>query len=193
MIGNGSFVITKDCKNPEAAYRLADLMYSYEATLRNAIGRPGIEWEDSKEGAELIDGGKAKYKVLVTYSEGEQKASWNQAAPAYRSAEFRLAQEFNPDDPLERLLYNWSHEIYAPYGKPDMQLPPLIFNSDQSKRLGELNTALYAQVKQMFASFVTGQMDINSSWDQYLSELNNNGLEEYLKIYQESYDAKYKK
>lgn len=192
MIGNGKYLITKDCKNPEAAFRLADLMYNYEATLRNAIGRPGSEWDASKEGAESIDGGVAKYKVLVTYNEGEQKVSWNQAAPAYRSASFRLAQEFNADDPLERYLFNWSHDLYAPVGKPDMYLPPLVFDSAQSQRLGELNTALYTLVDQMYASFVTGEMDINTGWDSYLTELNNSGLEEFLQIYQTAYDAKFK-
>jgi putative aldouronate transport system substrate-binding protein len=192
LIGVGKYLITKDCKNPAAAFRLADLMYSYEATLRNAIGRPGHEWEPSAEGAESITGGQAKYKILVVYSEGEQAVSWNQAAPNFRSAEFRLAQEFSADDPLERYLYNWSKDLYSPYGKPDMQLPPLTFSSDQSKRLGELNTALYALVDQMYASFVTGEMDVNSGWDQYLAELKNNGLDDFLQIYQEAYDAKYK-
>jgi len=192
LIGNGKFLITKDCANPEAAFRLADLMYNYEATLRNAIGRPGEEWEDSAEGAESIDGGEAKYKILITYTEGEQSFNWNQAAPAYRSADFRLAQEFTPEDPLERYLYNWSNELYAPAGRPDMQLPPLVFTSEQSQRLGELGTALDNLVGQMFASFVTGQMDVDSQWDSYLTELNNSGLEEFLSIYQTAYDAKYK-
>lgn len=193
LIGVGKFLITKDCKNPEAAYRLADLMYSYEATLRNAIGRPGQEWEASKDGAESIDGNKAKYKVLVVYSEGEQKVSWNQAAPAYRSAAFRLAQEYDPKDPLERNLYNWSHDLMAPYGKPDTQVPPLVFTSEQSKRLGELNTALYTLVDQTFAGFVSGQMDVTTGWDSYLNELKTSGLDEYIQIYQTAYDAKYKK
>ncbi len=192
LIGTGKFMITKDCANPEAAFRLADLMYSYEGTLRNAIGRKGEEWVDSEEGAESIIGGQAKYKVVMVYNEGEQSVSWNQAAPGYRSAEFRLAQEFNPEDPLERYLYNWSKEIYAPYGKPDMTVPPLVFTSEQSQKLGEYRTALTTLVDQMFASFVTGEMDVTTQWDSYLEELKNNGLDEYLSIYQAAYDAKYK-
>lgn len=192
MIGQGRYLITKSAKNPAAAFRLADLMFSYEGTLRNAIGRKGFEWEDSAPGAESIDGGEAKYKVLITYTEGEQSFCWNQAAPGFRSAEFRLAQEFTPEDPLERYLYNWSHELYAPYGKPEMALPPLVFTSEQSQKLGELDTALITLVEQMFASFVTGAMDVETQWDAYLNELETNGLSEYLAIYQAAYDAKYK-
>jgi len=190
-IGTGKFVITSAAANPAAAFRLADLMYSYEATLRNAIGRPGEEWAPSEAGAEGIDGGPAKYKVLKTYTEGEQAVSWNQAAPNYRSSEFRLAQEYNPADPLERLLYNWSKDLYSPYGKPDMFIPPLVFTSEQSQRLGELNTALKTQVDQSYAAFVTGQADIESGWESYLTELQNLSLQDFLDIYQSAYDAKY--
>lgn len=192
LISNGKYLITSAAKNPAAAYRLADLMYSYEATLRNALGRPDEEWVWSEPGAEGIDGGEARYKVIAIYNEGEQNFSWNQGAPNYRSAEFRLAQEYNPDDPLERLLFNWSNDLYQPYAKPEMQVPPLTFTSEQSQRLGELRTALTTLVDQSFAGFVTGQLDIESGWDQYLSELENNNLSEFLSIYQAAYDAKFK-
>ncbi len=190
-IGTGKYVITSAAENPAAAFRLADLMYSFEGTLRNAIGRPDQEWALSEEGAEGIDGSPAKYKVLVVYNEGEQAISWNQGAPNYRSAAFRLGQEYSPADPLERLLYNWSKDLYAPYGKPDMFMPPLVFTSEQSQRLGELNTAITTQVDQSYAAFVTGQADIESGWDSYLTELENLGLQDYLDIYQAAYDAKY--
>lgn len=191
----GSFIITKDCKNPAAAYRLADLMYSYEATMRSVYGRPGTEWEEAKAGTESITGtGTPKYNVLVTWSEQEQKITWQQAAPTYRSTQFRLEwQQFNPKDPLERSLYQWSKDLYAPYGKPDKEVPPLVFTSEQSKQLGTLNAALMTYSDQMYATFVTGQQDVNTGWDQYMADLKKNGLDDFLKIYQTAYDAKMKK
>ena len=190
----GAALISKTSKYPEAAYRLIDLMYSYEATMRSVYGRPGIEWEESKSGAESITGtGQPRYKVLVPWSEAEQSITWQQAAPTYRSTTFRLEwQEFNPADPLERYLYQWSKNIYAPYGKPEMEVPPLVFSSEQSKQLGTLSAALITFSDQMFASFVTGQADINTGWDQYLADLKTNGLDEFLKIYQAAYDLKFK-
>ncbi len=72
-------------------------------------------------------------------------------------------------------------------------MPPLVFTSDQSKELGTLSTALSTFTDQMFAAFVTGQSDINTGWDQYLADLKTNGLDDFLKIYQTAYDAKFKK
>lgn len=191
----GAALITKACKYPEAAYRLIDLMYSYEATMRSVYGRPGTEWEEAKAGAESITGtGTPKYNVLVAWSEQEQKITWQQAAPTFRSTQFRLEwQQFNPADPLERYLYQWSRDLYAPYGKPDKEVPPLVFTSDQSKQLGTLSAALTTYSDQMFAAFVTGQEDVNTGWDKYLADLKTNGLDEFLKIYQTAYDAKMKK
>ncbi len=193
--GTGAALITKDCKYPDAAYRLIDLMYSYEATMRSVYGRPGTEWEESKSGAESITGeGAPRYKVLVAWSEQEQKITWQQAAPTFRSTQFRLEwQEFNPADPLERYLYQWSRDLYAPYGKPEKEVPPLVFTSEQSKELGTISAALTAYSDQMFAAFVSGQSDVNKDWDQYLAELNTNGLDRFLQIYQAAYDAKFKK
>jgi putative aldouronate transport system substrate-binding protein len=191
--GDGRYIITKDCKYPEAAFRLADLMYSYEGTLRSGFGRPGIEWEASKEGAESIGGGNtAKYKILKIMSNYDQKVSWGGIAPSNRSAEFRLDwQEFNPEDPLERVLYQWSKNIYAPYGNPNL-VPSLSFTADQAKQLGTLRTPLYSYMDQAFAEFVTGAQDVNTGWDQYLAKLKTLGLDQYLQIYQQAYDAKYK-
>ena len=191
----GAALISKSSKYPEAAYRLIDLMYSYEATMRSVYGRPGIEWEDAKAGAESISGtGTPRYNILVPWSEAEQSITWQQAAPTYRSTQFRLEwQQFNPADPLERYLYQWSRDIYAPYGKPQMEVPPLVFTSEQSKQLGTLSAALVSFSDQMFASFVTGQADIATGWDKYLADLKTNGLDDFLKIYQTAYDAKFKK
>jgi putative aldouronate transport system substrate-binding protein len=191
----GAAVISKSCKYPEAAYRLLDLMYSYEATMRSVYGRPGTEWEEAKAGAESISGeGTPKYNILVTWSEQEQKITWQQAAPTFRSTQYRLEwQQYNPADPLERDLYQWSRDLYEPYKKDNMEVPPLVFTSEQSQKLGTLTTALKSYSDQMFAAFVTGQSDVNKDWDQYLADLKTNGLDEFLSIYQAAYDAKYKK
>jgi putative aldouronate transport system substrate-binding protein len=192
--GDGRYIITKDCKYPEAALRLADLMYSYEGTLRSAYGRPGIEWAPSQPGAESIGGGNtARYKILKVMSNADQKVSWGGIAPTDRSTDFLLNwQEFDPNNPLERYLYQWTKNVYAPLANPNL-VPPLSFTTDQAKQLGTLNTSIYTFMDQSFAGFVTGAQDVNTGWDQYVAQLQTLGLGQYLQIYQTAYDTKYKK
>jgi putative aldouronate transport system substrate-binding protein len=193
-INPGRLIITKATKYPEAAFRLADLFYNYEAGKRNELGLPGKQWDNSQPGKESIGGGVAKWFIIPGDPSVTQQANnWNQAAPRYESADNRMSQEYDPKNPLERMLYENSKNNYAPYGKPNQTVPPLIFTSDQSKRLSELNTTLYNVVDTQFAAFVTGQADVNKGWDAYLQALKTNGLDELLKIYQTAYDAKYKK
>ena len=61
---------------------------------------------------------------------------------------------------------------------------------EQSQKLGTLSAGLVAYTDEMFASFVTGKIDVNTGWDKYLADLKTNGLEDFLKIYQDAYDAK---
>ncbi len=193
-INPGAVLITKAAKNPEAAFRLADLFYNFEAGKRQELGLPGKQWDYSQPGKESICGGTAKWFIIPgDPSVTQQSFNWNQAAPRYESNENRCAQEYDPKNPLERMLYENSKNNYAPYGKPNQMVPPLIFTEDQSKRLSELNTTLYNVVDTQFAAFVTGQADVATGWDAYLQALKSNGLDEFLQIYQAAYDAKYKK
>jgi putative aldouronate transport system substrate-binding protein len=193
-INQGALLITSATKHPEAAFRLADLFYSFEAGKRNAVGRPGIEWDYSEPGKESIDGGAAYWFGIPGTDLGPQQAiTWGQAAPRFESAASRLSMEYKADDPLERMLYENSKNNYAPYRKPDQMVPPLIFTVEQAQRLSELNTTIYNVVDTQFAAFVTGQADVEKEWDAYIEALNSNGLQELLEIYQVAYDAKFAK
>ena len=48
--GQGNFVITKKAKNPEAAFRMADLFYGFDSTTRSVFGVEGEDWVRAKEG-----------------------------------------------------------------------------------------------------------------------------------------------
>jgi putative aldouronate transport system substrate-binding protein len=189
----GRWSITKACKNPEAAYRLVDLLYSFDAVNNGYWGREGIEWVRAKPGAVSIDGGQALYTPLKIWGAEEQNVQWAQALPSYRPSSYRLGQEYNPNDPLERLLYDWSRTLYFPYAVKDKIVPPLVYTVAQSKRFGELNTIILSDVDQNIAAFTTGKLNVDKDWDAYLKQLKSDGLDDYIKINQDAYDAKFKK
>ncbi|OQA47607.1 MAG: Lipoprotein LipO precursor [Chloroflexi bacterium ADurb.Bin325] len=191
--GHANFVITKVAKNPEAAFRMLDLMYSFDATTRSVFGVEGEDWIRSPEGTESIAHGKALYTVLQTWEGDPHNRNWMQTAPTFRTNEYRNAQAFNPDDPLERWLYDWTKDLMEPYATSDKAVPPLVFTVEQSRQFGELSTTVYNAVDEWFANFVTGKADVEKDWDAYVKNLNDSGLTAFLKIYQDAYDAKYKK
>jgi putative aldouronate transport system substrate-binding protein len=191
--GQANFVITKLAKNPEAAFRMADLFYGFESTTASVFGVEGEDWVRAKDGDVSIAGGKAQYTVLKVWGGSPQNRHWSQNAPTFRTNEYRMAQTFNPADPLERNLYEWTKNLYEPYGTKDKAVPPLVFTAEQSKLFGELNTTVFAAVDEWFANFVSGKANVDAEWDAYVKNLNDSGLDDLLGIYQTAYDAKYKK
>ncbi len=89
------------------------------------------------------------------------------------------------------MLFRWSRDNYAPYDV-DKTIPPLVMLPEQAVQVGDLRTAIYSIAEGNFASFITGQRDIDTEWDAYLQELENAGLPALLQLYQDAYDAKYK-
>ena len=188
----GRFLITKANKYPEASFRIADYLMSFEGTIRASVGIPGTDWDLVKPDQDLksIGGGKAAYILLKTYT-SPQNENWNQSSPLYRPASYREGQADTTDQPYEGMLHQWSKQNYAPYDV-DKTIPPLVITPDLAIQMGDLSTTITSIVNESFAGFVNGQKDIDQEWDAYVKSLNDAGLNDLLKLYQDAYDAKYK-
>lgn len=185
----GRWVVTSAAKNPEAAFRLGDFLYSRDATIRNVFGEEGVDWEWASEGMVGIDGKPALYNNLHQWTEEIQNQSWQQAALTYRTSEFRLGQAA-ADEYIETLLYKASNENMIPYARPvDRLIPPLTLSEAQARELADLRLAVETYVDEMFVNFVIGNANVDAEWDNYLATLNSLGLPRLVEIFQEAYDS----
>lgn len=192
VTGAGRFLITKANQYPEASFRLSDMLMSWEGTTRLYYGLPGVDWDYAKEGEELtsIGGGPVEFKELVFHNMPHSQ-SWGQSAPSYRPSSYRESQADTPDAPYEGMLFRWSKENYSPYNV-DKTIPPLVITPDLAIQMGDLSTTITNIVNESFAGFINGQKDIDQEWDAYVQSLSDAGLDELLKMYQDSYNEKYK-
>ncbi|ANS73247.1 ABC transporter substrate-binding protein [Paenibacillus yonginensis] len=193
QIAGGAFVITSAAKNPEAAFRLADMLYDRENTLRLNFGVLGKDWDWAAEGEKGINGEQAIYKTITKFGV-QQNSNWSQVGPNFRPSELRLGEVADPENPLESILYKETKDKYDPY-KIDTAsvMPPLFFTSDQTAEMADLAKTLFDYVNEMTARFVTGDMELNdANWQNYLQTLDGMNLKRYLEIYQGVYDAKQK-
>lgn len=190
-VSQGRFVITKASKNPEAAFRLADLMYDQEMTLRNTEGRPNVEWKLADPGEVGINGKPAIWKYTDVKLSTVQNVKWSQTGPSLRTNDFRLGLVPDPKLPQESILYNETKTKYEPYKqKDDTVLPQLFFTNEQATELADLDKTINDHVKEMIARFIIGDAKLDKDWDGYLKNLDNMKLKRYLEIYQTAYDAK---
>jgi putative aldouronate transport system substrate-binding protein len=184
----GRCVITNKAANPAVAFRLCDLMYSHEATMRNVFGVEDVDWVTPPEGEPSIDGGQAAYRTLGNWDADITTTHWRQSGMTYRTSEFRLSQSA-VDQFVEVPLYEASNEM-LPYAPPIEDLiPPLTFPDDAARELTEIQLAVKTYVDEMQTRFITGDANIDAEWDTYLATLDAQGLPRLLEIYQTAYDA----
>lgn len=185
----GNFVITSANKYPEASFRLADMLYNRDVTMRLARGIEGGNWKKAEPSDVGIDGNPAKYVLIPHPDETSQNDFWGELGPINLSNELRLSQKNNGPEDLEVILYNETKTKYEPY-KPDVSIlvPPLIFNEEQSGEIAGLQKTIDDYKKEMLTRFITGNADIDKDWDSYIKTLGDMKLDRYLQIFQEVYD-----
>jgi len=191
LVGTGSYLIMKESKHAEAAFRLADFLYNEETTLRSVIGRPGQEWVPAQDGEIGINGEPAKWKQIADWGQ-VQNINWGQTGPSLRTNELRLGEVANPEKPLEIVMYDEAKTKYEPYQQAvENVLPPLFFSNEQAIEIADLSKTINDYVNEMIARFTIGDADLDKDWDGYLDNLGKMKLEHYLTLYQEVYDSKY--
>ncbi|GAB3411180.1 type 2 periplasmic-binding domain-containing protein [Flindersiella endophytica] len=191
---NGKFIVTKACKNPAVAVMWADGQYELEAQLTAYSGEKGKGWRYAKQGEVGINGKQALWTTLGTWPP-DNGLWWNQQGVNYRSNDFRLGEVVDPKAPtFEKALYEESKKYEALKEAKEQKLPPLYMTEDQAALTGELAITIENHVNTHFANFTIGKLDINddAAWKKYTDAIDQMGLANYLKAYQDAYDAKYK-
>jgi putative aldouronate transport system substrate-binding protein len=184
----GRCVITNKAAHPDVAFRLCDLMYSNEATMRNVFGVEDLDWVRPPEGELGIDGSQAAYRTLGNWDADITNTHWRQVGMTYRTSEFRLSQSA-VDQFVEVPLYEASNAM-LPFAPPlEDLIPPLTFGDDVAGELTEVQLSVRTYADEMLTRFITGDADIETEWDAYLETLNSQGLPRLLEIYQAAYDA----
>lgn len=197
-VGGNGYVISAKTAHPVEALKLADLMYSFDATIRGYHGVYGKNWTDPDAGAVGLDGGPALYKVLTPWQDvNAQNDNVAQYTISFRDAKFRNGEQTdlaNTDKKSGDGLEIWLAEATAEYEKvadKSKPLPPLKFDTATLEEMSLLNNELSPYVKEGITAFMTGGSSVDT-YEAWLSEANTLGLEQLIAFYQAAYDAQYK-
>lgn len=199
-----AYTITSNCENPEAAFRVGDLMCSEHFSIITRWGTEGVDWDYHKNVSNPEDY-VSVYPGWDVYicaydasgfwnSADVQNGSWMQTGPYIRQYAIANGSGKSPEtltplveeNALCNILY-MSHQW-----DPENYIPKLIFNTEESAIVSEKIPTLTSYVEESLANFVAGNVDIDTTWDAYLSELESIGLEAVLEVVQTVYDRMYK-
>ncbi len=198
-----SSCISATCSDPAAAMRVLDFIVSDEGSIMTRMGIEGKDWVIAEEGA-LTPSGDPAYWRYTTQEEkdamnedgswvfGSLGNGWPMFVPDFYWEE-AVGEGMNPKD-----NWGWYHnqhvlEAYAKALLPDENFMPSIiyYGPEMIDEISLLEVNLTNALKRASAEFVIGTRNIETDWDAYLEELNSLGLDRYLELSQQVYDAYY--
>lgn len=183
-------VITDKCQYPEAAFRLIDeFFYDDDYNMMRFKGKEGLGWERAEEGAKNVFGGEARYVVLsVPEDQKEENDKYGfGVGPQADIASFRLAML--PEVENVYLPENYEQRITLDTKKVEEFIPEkrLEYNPfiplDMADEFAEIQTNLNSFIKKATVQFINGERDIETGWEEYLSELDSYRMDRYVEIY----------
>ncbi|MCL2565782.1 MAG: extracellular solute-binding protein [Defluviitaleaceae bacterium] len=196
-LGFNGFYISADSNYAEALVKWADLLYTFEATMRGYFGPAETNWRLAEPGEYGIDGNPAIYTILVPWQETEpQSYHWNQFTISNRTAAFRAGEAFDTNislwDPegLEAFLFQTTEQM-LPFANSEKIFPPVKFTDDQTSDMSVPLTDVTSIIRQWIPGFVAGVFDIDTQYDEFLELLENAGLSFLLEHFQAAYDLLY--
>lgn len=183
-LGNlGMFVLTDKAKNPEAMVRWMDYFYGEEGSKMFFMGFEGVTYEEDDAG---------NFKYLDTITNNPNGLNMDQAISEYLTwpggyyPGMVRQKYFQGAEGKENSILN--SEKVSPYRIKDEDiLPGLNYTVEESEQVSAIMTDVQTYIDEMTAAFVTGKQDF-SEWDDYKKTIEKMGLQDYLKIAQETYD-----
>lgn len=194
----GRFSIAANSKNVDKAMQMADLIYTWDATMFLRRGVKGTDWGDPDPDTVGIDGEPALWKQLTPWGTQEiQNNSFVDRGPFVESSAMRLGQqtEANIDiystDGLEQLLYQVTRDNYVPFNMKKFAVPRMRYTQAETDSITSQQTELLNYVKQSYVAFVMGDMDIETQWDEYVAQIETLGMNDVIAVMQTVYDRQF--
>ena len=190
--------ITADCSNPEKAFEVLMTLFSRDGSMRIRYGEYGVNWTDPDPGAKSELGLDAKYKLLLDPLVVQNTAVWGPIASTLNiMAEGEEAQtgEMSEWHQLKAKMHAESNTLFekaAAENNPEYKCPALRNTEEEKEQYEMVRTnvgTFYARAQTDFCKGLAGYDPYNDNdWNNYLKELENLGLADYVKAAQLAYD-----
>ena len=182
------FFVTRTCENPEAAFRIGDLMCSDEMTIWARWGEKGVDWIEPSPGSKAVLGflGYEPMMEPILQFGGVQNAHWNNMPPGFRTYEVAAGMVAGSDssqdvkaDAIRSIYEHISYDL--PYGT-------IIYTKDELEEYADIFVAAESYVKEKVAMFISGKENIDTNWNSYINELEQIGVQRAIEIAQTAFD-----
>lgn len=190
---NCNGLITRDCRNPEIAAQLFDILAGAERTLVQNYGQEGIDWAwcGTEEG-HGVDHADPLYRFFPESLNLERGKAPNWPPDVQICSNFEKFRNglLVPEEGFNGEAELWKcAELYEQYSPgPESVYPNIAFSPEETQKIIRYQSTIEQYVEQSVIDFVTGYMDPDSDWEAYLSMLAIQGQKDYHRLLQEAYD-----
>ena len=181
----GAFAITSENPHPEATMAWVDYMYTEEGTEFFDRGPAGYYWDWADE-----EGGE---KVMTERGEEEGEEYRGEITPFYGITTPGLGVTLPPigeegESDFSKFIREETQEKVEP--NSHIAFPLVYLTDEEIEEIQGVSGDLATYIEEEEAKFITGQLDVNDDevWNNYVSTLENMGVERYVEIYQAALD-----
>ena len=183
-ISDRELMISKDCKDPDTLLKWADEFYTDLASLQTFYGTIG---------SQITDNGDGTYNVDVP-SDGSSldTSAWSNSLrdfePKYMNEDFYDKVSL-PEDQGDgvKLADDAINEKYVDTEK-NCGFPMVQYTDEDLSRITAIGTDIYKYVEAQYAHWVVDG-GIDDEWDSYIDQLKAMGIDEFLQIQTDAYNA----
>ena len=194
----GVVAISTTSPYKEALVRMVDYMYTDEGELAGTFGKDGqtFDWQHN----DILDVDVPKMRVFDDCASGEETRykyatlngtlaliEWNNDRRALFTAPIEDVQS---DEILNE--YGWAALVALAVREEGIQqvdcFPKLSYTAEEANERATLRADLENYLKQAKAQFMTGEIDVEEGWDNFVNTVNGMGLERLIEIEQAAYD-----
>ncbi|MFV0399425.1 MAG: hypothetical protein ACK5LX_02245 [Oscillospiraceae bacterium] len=174
----GTLVVTDSCEDPNLVVAWADYNYSEEGGILSWLGVEGETYILNADGT--WEWNQGDFKDLTNL----RQAAAIQGAANHPSIQPQLWFT-GTTDANEKLLNQIRDRLVEQGAEP---FPALKYTDADNKTVAAIKNDIDPYVLQYAAQVVTGQKDLDASWEEYVTTLENMGLSQMMEIYNTAFE-----
>ncbi len=174
--------ITSACEDPVTAIKWLDGLWDEEPAYKASVA--GVI--PAQDGQIAINGEKALYVSPITTTEAEPNSNWGTFYMNWKDPEQDMYTYYeDPNTNAVAMARAEAVEMYEPYGIElgEKSFNLIILDDDETAEYTDLLSVIGANyMYSCAASFITGEMSLDTDWDEYIKTLEGYGLARLLEL-----------
>ncbi len=182
-INPGALAVTDACEHPEVLLAWADYFYGEEGGILTWMGVEGETYQMAEDG---------KWEWITGNGHGDDIATVRSSATIQGMQNHPSIQpdfwfEMSPEVDADEVYLNNERQRIAALGK--VPLPMMAYSEEDNAEIAVYKTDIDEYIDQYMAQVCIGELELESSWDNYLATMETMGASKLAEIYQKTYEA----